>query len=197
MVDPQLPFDLRFSVSRRRFLKGAAAVGVIGCVSGDHHPSSACGGQPDGRQFDSLAFQSIPRHLEQGWRRVRQVGRRRLRDAGDRGQQREGHRRHQGDFRQDERQLRHQRRPERQSGRPADRPGVQGRRRLRGDLVEQAQRSAPLDFNPNYVAHISFSGVPYGKAMAETLIKAMGGKGGSSPSAASNSTCRRSNARLD
>ena len=36
----------------------------------------------------------------------------------------------------------------------------------------------PWDFNPNYVAHISFSGVPYGKAMAETLIKAMGGKGG-------------------
>ena len=28
------------------------------------------------------------------------------------------------------------------------------------------------------MAHISFSGVPYGKAMAETLIKAMGGKGG-------------------
>jgi ribose transport system substrate-binding protein len=36
----------------------------------------------------------------------------------------------------------------------------------------------PWDFDPNYVAHISFSGVPYGKAMAETLIKAMGGKGG-------------------
>jgi ribose transport system substrate-binding protein len=36
----------------------------------------------------------------------------------------------------------------------------------------------PWDFNPNYVAHISFSGVPYGKAMADTLIKAMGGKGG-------------------
>ena len=36
----------------------------------------------------------------------------------------------------------------------------------------------PWDFNPNYVAHISFSGVPYGKAMADALIKAMGGKGG-------------------
>ena len=36
----------------------------------------------------------------------------------------------------------------------------------------------PWDFDPNYVAHISFSGVPYGKQMAETLIKAMGGKGG-------------------
>ena len=36
----------------------------------------------------------------------------------------------------------------------------------------------PWDYDPNYVAHISFSGVPYGKAMAETLIKAMGGKGG-------------------
>jgi ribose transport system substrate-binding protein len=36
----------------------------------------------------------------------------------------------------------------------------------------------PWDYDPNYVAHISFSGVPYGKAMADTLIKAMGGKGG-------------------
>ena len=36
----------------------------------------------------------------------------------------------------------------------------------------------PWDYDPNYVAHISFSGVPYGKAMAEALIKAMGGKGG-------------------
>lgn len=35
----------------------------------------------------------------------------------------------------------------------------------------------PWDFNPNYVAHIAYSGVPYGKAMAETLVKAMGGKG--------------------
>ena len=36
----------------------------------------------------------------------------------------------------------------------------------------------PWDFDPNYVAHISFSGVPSGKAMAEALFKAMGGKGG-------------------
>src|SRR5688500_737492 len=36
----------------------------------------------------------------------------------------------------------------------------------------------PWDFDPKYGAHSSFSGVPYGKAMAEELIKAMGGKGG-------------------
>ena len=36
----------------------------------------------------------------------------------------------------------------------------------------------PWDFDPFYVAHISFSGVPAGKAMAEALFKAMGGKGG-------------------
>jgi len=36
----------------------------------------------------------------------------------------------------------------------------------------------PWDHNPNYVAHISFNGVPAGKAMAEALVKAMGGKGG-------------------
>ena len=36
----------------------------------------------------------------------------------------------------------------------------------------------PWDHDPNYVAHISFNGVPNGKAMAEALFKAMGGKGG-------------------
>jgi ribose transport system substrate-binding protein len=36
----------------------------------------------------------------------------------------------------------------------------------------------PWDFNPNYVAHISFAGVPYGQATAEALFAAMGGSGG-------------------
>jgi ribose transport system substrate-binding protein len=36
----------------------------------------------------------------------------------------------------------------------------------------------PWDHDPNYVAHVSFNGVPNGKAMAEALFKAMGGKGG-------------------
>lgn len=36
----------------------------------------------------------------------------------------------------------------------------------------------PWDFDPNYVAHMSFDGVPNGKAMGEALIKSMGGKGG-------------------
>jgi ribose transport system substrate-binding protein len=35
----------------------------------------------------------------------------------------------------------------------------------------------PWDHDPSYVAHISFNGGPYGKAMAEALFKAMGGKG--------------------
>jgi ribose transport system substrate-binding protein len=36
----------------------------------------------------------------------------------------------------------------------------------------------PWDFDPSYVAHISFDGAPYGKQMAETLIEKMGGSGG-------------------
>jgi len=36
----------------------------------------------------------------------------------------------------------------------------------------------PWDFNPYYVADISFDGVHYGQATAEALIKAIGGKGG-------------------
>ena len=36
----------------------------------------------------------------------------------------------------------------------------------------------PWDFDPHYVAHISFDGKPNGKAMAEALFEAMGGSGG-------------------
>ncbi|MDE1011049.1 sugar ABC transporter substrate-binding protein [Paraburkholderia agricolaris] len=36
----------------------------------------------------------------------------------------------------------------------------------------------PWDFNPNYVAHMSFDGVAYGESTATELFKAMGGKGG-------------------
>ena len=36
----------------------------------------------------------------------------------------------------------------------------------------------PWDHDPNYVSHISFNGVPNGKAMAEALFVAVGGKGG-------------------
>ena len=36
----------------------------------------------------------------------------------------------------------------------------------------------PWDFDPHYVAHMSFDGVPNGKAMGEALIKSMGGSGG-------------------
>ena len=36
----------------------------------------------------------------------------------------------------------------------------------------------PWDFNPNYVAHMSFDGVPNGKAMGQALIDKMGGSGG-------------------
>ncbi|HUG60755.1 MAG TPA: sugar ABC transporter substrate-binding protein [Methylomirabilota bacterium] len=36
----------------------------------------------------------------------------------------------------------------------------------------------PWDHDPNYVAHMSFDGVPSGKAIAQVLIDAMGGSGG-------------------
>ena len=36
----------------------------------------------------------------------------------------------------------------------------------------------PWDFNPYYVSHIEFDGVKSGSAIAEALIKAIGGKGG-------------------
>lgn len=36
----------------------------------------------------------------------------------------------------------------------------------------------PWDYDPNYVAHMSFDGVPSAKAVAEALFKQMGGSGG-------------------
>ena len=64
---------------------------------------------------------------------------------------------------------------------PDARPIVEAVKEAGGYVVTQWNKPAdlhPWDFDPNYVAHISFSGVPYGKAMAEALFKAMGGKGG-------------------
>src|SRR5258708_10999716 len=64
---------------------------------------------------------------------------------------------------------------------PDARPIIEACKAAGAYVVTQWNKPAdlhPWDHNPNYVAHISFSGVPYGKAMAEALFKAMGGKGG-------------------
>jgi ribose transport system substrate-binding protein len=64
---------------------------------------------------------------------------------------------------------------------PDARPIVEACKAAGAYVVTQWNKPAdlhPWDFNPNYVAHISFSGVPYGRKMADTLIAAMGGKGG-------------------
>jgi ribose transport system substrate-binding protein len=64
---------------------------------------------------------------------------------------------------------------------PDARPIVEACKEAGAYVVTQWNKPAdlhPWDYDPNYVAHISFSGVPYGQAMAEALFKAMGGKGG-------------------
>ncbi len=64
---------------------------------------------------------------------------------------------------------------------PDARPIVEACQKAGAYVVTQWNKPAdlhPWDHNPNYVAHISFNGAPYGKAMAEALIRAMGGKGG-------------------
>ena len=64
---------------------------------------------------------------------------------------------------------------------PDARPIVEACKAAGAYVVTQWNKPAdlhPWDYNPNYVAHISFNGVPYGKAMADALIRAMGGKGG-------------------
>ena len=64
---------------------------------------------------------------------------------------------------------------------PDARPIVEACKAAGASVVTQWNKPAdlhPWNFNPNYVAHISFSGVPYGQKMAETLFQAIGGKGG-------------------
>ena len=64
---------------------------------------------------------------------------------------------------------------------PDARPIVEACQKAGAYVVTQWNKPAdlhPWDHNPNYVAHISFNGIPNGKAMAEALFKAMGGKGG-------------------
>jgi ribose transport system substrate-binding protein len=64
---------------------------------------------------------------------------------------------------------------------PDARPIVEACKKAGAYVVTQWNKPAdlhPWDYNPNYVAYISFSGVPAGKAMAETLFKSFGGKGG-------------------
>lgn len=64
---------------------------------------------------------------------------------------------------------------------PDARPIVEACRKAGAYVVTQWNKPDdlhPWDNDPNYVAHISFDGVPNGKAMAEALFKAMGGKGG-------------------
>ncbi len=64
---------------------------------------------------------------------------------------------------------------------PDARPIVEACAKAKVYVVTQWNKPAdlhPWDFDPYYVAHISFDGKPNGKAMAEALFKAMGGKGG-------------------
>jgi ribose transport system substrate-binding protein len=64
---------------------------------------------------------------------------------------------------------------------PDARPIVEACAKAKVYVVTQWNKPAdlhPWDFDPYYVAHISFDGKPNGKAMAEALFAAMGGKGG-------------------
>ncbi|MFO1352281.1 MAG: sugar ABC transporter substrate-binding protein [Gammaproteobacteria bacterium] len=64
---------------------------------------------------------------------------------------------------------------------PDARPIVEECRKAKVFVVTQWNKPNdlhPWDFDPYYAAHISFDGKPNGKAMAEALFKAMGGKGG-------------------
>ena len=126
---------------RRRCLKGAAAVGVVGAVPAIL-TRRALAAQGNPTVVNSIRSLSNPYHAtwnKGGAALSRSRSRRRLCDAGDGGQQREGHRRHQGYSREDQRQLSHINVDPNDS--PDARPIVQACKqaaRLRRDAVEFA-----------------------------------------------------------
>lgn len=64
---------------------------------------------------------------------------------------------------------------------PDARPLVEACVAAKAHVLTQWNKPAdlhPWDFDPYYVAHISFDGVQYGEITAKALIDAMGGKGG-------------------
>ncbi|MDR3494729.1 MAG: sugar ABC transporter substrate-binding protein [Ancalomicrobiaceae bacterium] len=61
------------------------------------------------------------------------------------------------------------------------RPIVEACAKAKAHIVTQWNKPAdlhPWDFDPYYVAHVSFDGVLYGEATAKVLIESIGGKGG-------------------
>jgi len=64
---------------------------------------------------------------------------------------------------------------------PDARPIVEACVKAGAYVVTQWNKPAdlhPWDFNPNYVAHISFDGIRYGQETAKALVQAIGGSGG-------------------
>ena len=64
---------------------------------------------------------------------------------------------------------------------PDARPIVEACKAAGAYVVTQWNKPAdlhPVDFNPNYVAHIEFDGIASGKQIAEVLFQSIGGSGG-------------------
>ena len=178
MVDPQLPFGSRLSMPRRRFLKGAAAAGVVGAFPAIITRRALAADKPT--VVNSIRSLSNPYHAT--WNKggaafAKSVG------ADYVTLVTEGN---------SEKGIADIKAILAKTGgncvinvdpndSPDARPIVEACKAAGAYVVTQWNKPDdlhPWDFDPNYVAHISFNGVPYGKAMAEALIKAMGGKGG-------------------
>ena len=178
MSDPQPPFDSRLSVPRRRFLKGAAAVGVIGAFPAIITRRALAEGNPT--VVNSIRSLSNPYHAT--WNKggaafAKSIGVDYVTLVTE-GNSEKGIADIKAILAKTNGNCVINVDP---NDSPDARPIVQACKDAGAYVVTQWNKPNdlhPWDFNPNYVAHISFSGVPYGKAMAETLIKAMGGKGG-------------------
>ena len=178
MVDPQLPFSSRLSVPRRRFLKGAAAAGILGAFPAIITRRALADGNPT--VVNSIRSLSNPYHAT--WNKggaafAKFVGVDYVTLVTE-GNSEKGIADIKAILAKTNGNCVINVDP---NDSPDARPIVQACKDAGAYVVTQWNKPNdlhPWDFNPNYVAHISFSGVPYGKAMAEALIKAMGGKGG-------------------
>ncbi len=178
MVDPQLQFGSHLSMPRRRFLKGAAAAGVVGAFPAIITRSALAAGNPT--VVNSIRSLSNPYHAT--WNKggaafAKSVGADYVTLVTE-GNSEKGIADIKAILAKTNGNCVINVDP---NDSPDARPIVQACKDAGAYVVTQWNKPNdlhPWDFNPNYVAHISFSGVPYGKAMAEALIKAMGGKGG-------------------
>src|SRR5580698_11426954 len=174
MVDTQLPFGSRHSVPRRRFLKGAAAVGVIGAFPAIITRRALAEGNPT--VVNSIRSLSNPYHAT--WNKggaafAKSIGVDYVTLVTE-GNSEKGIADIKAILAKTGGNMVLNVDP---NDSPDARPIVEACVKAGAYVTTQWNKPAdlhPWDYNPNYVAHIAFDGVHYGEDTGNALIKAIG-----------------------